>query len=58
MTEALDFCAETLDQARLSFARYAERRRKSTQWAYSYVISLLLGPPALAEPPKAGKRGE
>jgi hypothetical protein len=44
--------------ARLSFARYAERRRKSTQWAYSYVISLQLGPP-VAEPPKAGgKRGD
>jgi len=45
--------------ARLSFSRYAERRRKSTQWAYNYVISLQLGPSAVAEPPKAGgKRGD
>lgn len=38
--------------ARLSFSRYAERRRKSTQWAYSYVIGLQLAPPPAAGPPK------
>ncbi len=42
--------------ARMSFSRYAERRRKSTQWAYSYVISLLLGTPAVAGPPTSVER--
>ena len=43
--------------ARLSFSRYAERRRKSTQWAYNYVISLQLGPPP-AQAPAAKPGGD
>jgi hypothetical protein len=35
--------------ARLSFQRYAERRQKSTEWAYRYVITLLLSPTTVAE---------
>lgn len=36
--------------ARLSFQRYAERRQKSTEWAYRYVITLLFSPPPVPEP--------
>lgn len=37
--------------AALSFFRYAERRHKSTEWAYRYVIALQMAPAALS--PKA-----
>jgi len=34
--------------AGLCFLRYAERRHKSTEWAYRYAIALQMGPDALA----------
>jgi hypothetical protein len=39
--------------ARLSFDRYAERRHKSTEWAYRYIIALQVGgkPVAASRPP-------
>lgn len=40
--------------AGLCFLRYAERRHKSTEWAYRYLIALQMGPaPPAPKPPAA-----
>jgi hypothetical protein len=50
-TLAVSALVASLLMARLSFHRYAERRQKSTEWAYRYVITLLGAGDGPAPPP-------